>query len=211
MQNIICKLKEALLGQKVYYFIVLLFFCTGLVIGVYTVSYMDGRSRNDLLSYFGNFSNGMGEMNVDYGELLILTLKKNLFLIIPVIILSFTFFGSIIILIIDLIKGFTLGYTFTFLLSTFEGNGLTLALASTIPQNLIYIPCYISLSVIGIYISTNCFRERFFKRYSTTKLELIKGLTNFLFIILVFFSIGLIVETYVCPSIIKFVLVNFYS
>ena len=211
MKNFLEKFKEAFRGQKIYYMLVVLLFCIGLVIGGYTVKYMDDRNKNDLLSYFGTFSSGMGERNVDYFELLLLTLKKNLLLIIPILVLGFTFFGSIIILIIDLIKGFSLGYTFTFLLSTFEGKGLILALASTIPQNLIYIPCFISLSVIGIYFSTNCFKERFLKKYAVTKGELIKTFGNMVFFIIVFFSIGLIIETYVCPNLIKFVIQNFYT
>ena len=210
MKDFLGKLKEIFRGQKIYYLLVLLLFCMGVGIGVYTVKYMDDRNKSDLISYFGTFTNAMGERNVDYGELFLITLKKNLFLIIPILILGFTFWGSVIILIIDLVKGFSLGYTFAFLVSTFEGKGLILALSSIVPQNIIYIPCFISLSVIGIYFSTNSFKERFSKKYALPRTELINGFRNIVFLILVFFSFGLIIETYICPNLIKFVIRNFY-
>ena len=210
MKDFLEKLKGMFRGQKIYYLLVLLFFCMGVVIGVYTVKYMDERNKSDLISYFGTFTNAMGEKNIDYGELFFITLKKNLILIIPILILGFTFWGSFIILIIDLVKGFSLGYTFTFLISTFEGKGFILALASIVPQNIIYIPCFISLSVIGIYFSTNSFKEHFSKKYSMPRVELINSFRNIVFLILVFFSFGLIIETYICPNLIKFVINNFY-
>ena len=210
MKDFLDKLKEIFRGQKIYYLLVLLLFCMGVVIGIYTVKYMDERNKSDLISYFGNFTNAMGERNIDYFELFSITLKKNLFLIIPILILGFTFWGSFIILIIDLVKGFSLGYTFAFLISTFEGKGLVLALASIVPQNIVYIPCFISLSVIGIYFSTNSFKERFSKKNALSRFELLKEFKSIVFIILVFFSFGLIIETYICPNIIKFVIRNFY-
>jgi len=210
MKDFLDRLKEIFRGQKIYYLLVLLLFCMGVVIGVYTVKYMDERNKSDLISYFGNFTNSMGERNVDYWELFSITLKKNLFLIIPILILGFTFWGSFIILIIDLVKGFSLGYTFAFLISTFEGKGLVLALASIVPQNIVYIPCFIALSVIGIYFSANSFKERFSKKNALSRFELLKEFKNIVFVILVFFSFGLIIETYICPNLIKFVISNFY-
>ncbi|NLK93639.1 MAG: stage II sporulation protein M [Clostridiales bacterium] len=197
--------------HKLYYLLVLLLFCIGIVIGICTVKYMDPTNKSDVTSYFNTFVNGASERTTDYGDLFLKVLKKNMLLLIPIILLSLTFFGAPLILICDLVKGFTLGYTFTFLLTTFNGKGFILALASVIPQNLFYIPCYIAISVIGINMSNKTLKERFLKSPVKSKIEKIKNISNSLVMILIFFIIGVMVETYLGPNIIKFVLEKFYT
>jgi len=209
MNFLLSKLNATFRDKKAYFFIVLIMFCLGISFGLYTVKYMGASDRKDLMSYFSSFTNSIGSQPVNYGTLLFEVIKKNILIIIPIFALGLTFFGAPVILILDLLKGFTLGYTFSFMVTTFEGKGIGLALVSVIPQNLIYIPCFIALSVISLSMSTEKFKGKFFKQIKS-KDPFFDGVLNKLIGILVLFTIGIVIETYISPSLIKFVAQKFY-
>lgn len=209
MNFIINKLNTTFRDKKAYFFIVLIMFCLGISFGLCTVKYMSESDKNDLSSYFLTFTNSIGSEPVNYGNLLMQVIKKNLLIIVPIFILGLTFFGAPLILILDLFKGFTLGYTFSFMVSAFEGKGIGLAIAAILPQNILYIPCFIALSVISLVISTNKFKERFFKR-NKGKDTFLDGVGNKLIIVVILFIGGMMIETYVSPTLIKFIATKFY-
>ena len=208
--EIISKLNLNKKENKFYYFMVFIFFCVGIALGTYIVKYMSARDATDLTSYFSTFTESIAKEAVNNKVLLFNILKKNLMLITIIIALSFTVFGTPIILLLDLVKGFTLGYTFSFLISTFDGKGLWLALASTIPQNIIYIPCFIALSIVGIEFSSTKLKDKFFNKGKVNTIverELILKIG----VLACVFIIGTLIEAYLGPNIIKFVVTNVYK
>lgn len=210
MGNVLIKFSEAFKEHKIFYMLVLLFFCIGVVIGVYTVVYMNEVDRNDVTSYFSTFVSSVCEKKISYGNLLLSVLKKSLLLIIPIVLISFTFLGSPIILIIDLIKGFLIGYTFAFIFNSFEGKGLLMAVVSIIPQNLFYIPCIIILSVLGLNVSLGIVKNKIQKNQNNYRLEFIREKGSVYFFTLCFLIMGILFETYISPSIIRLVVTKFY-
>ena len=207
--EIINKLNLSKKENKFFYFMVFIFFCVGIALGTYIVKYMRASDASDLTSYFSTFAQSIVKEPVNNKALLLNVLKKNLILLTVLITISFTVFGTPIIL-LDLIKGFTLGYTFSFLISTFEGKGLWLALVATIPQNIIYIPCFIALSIVGIEFSSTKLKDKFFNKGKVNTIverELIFKIGVFACI----FIIGTFIEAYLCPNIIKFVVTNVYK
>lgn len=208
--EIISKLNLNKKENKFYYFMVFIFFCVGIALGTYIVKYMSARDATDITSYFSTFTESIAKEAVNNKVLLFNILKKNLMLITIIIALSFTVFGTPIILLLDLVKGFTLGYTFSFLISTFDGKGLWLALASTIPQNIIYIPCFIALSIVGIEFSSTKLKDKFFNKGKVNTIverELILKIG----VLACVFIIGTLIEAYLGPNIIKFVVTNVYK
>ena len=197
-------------SKKGYFFIVLIMFCLGLSFGLYTVKYMGPADKNDLIGYFTSFSKSLKNDPINYGSLLIEVVKKNVIIILPIFLFGLAFFGGPVILIIDLLKGFILGYTFSFIATVFDGKGFGLALISIIPQNLIYIPCIIGLSIISLSMSTESFKRKFFKKKIKEEGLFSEDILKKLGIILIMFIVGILVETYVSPSLIKFVATKFY-
>ena len=196
--------------NKIFYFMVFIFFCVGITLGTFMIKYMNYNDSADLTNYFSTFTKSIVTEQVNTKILLLDVLKKNLILLTLIVLFGFTIFGTPLILLIDLIKGFTLGYTFSFLLNSFEGKGIWLALASTVPQNIIYIPCFIALSIVFIQFSSMKLRDRFFNKGKVNTIvekEIIFKVGVFLCV----FIVGTIVETYLCPNIIKFILTNVYK
>ena len=134
--NVIDKLNNSYRENRIYYFMVLIFFCVGIALGAFMVKYMNVNDSTDLSNYFSSFTESILVSQVENTKLFFNILIKISITVVIIIILGFTVFGIPFILLIDLIKGFTLGYTFTFLLTTFNGKGIWLAIVSILPQNI---------------------------------------------------------------------------
>lgn len=207
--NIVNKLDSKFRENKMLYILVLVFFCIGIVLGTYTIKYMNVSDTTDLSNYFTTFINSLGDKPVDSKILLLDILKKNLVMIIIILVLSFTIIGSPIILLIDLFKGFTLGYTFSFLLTTFSGKGIWIAFASIIPQNIFYIPFFIGVSIIAVEMSSNKLKYKFTNKITKNNIFTNESLIKLGFLFSLFI-VGVLIETFVCPNLIKFIATKFY-
>lgn len=208
--NLIEKLNSNFRENKIFYLLVLTFFFVGILLGSYTIKYMDGVDAKDLADYFTGFIKSINVEEVKTNELLLSIIKNNIIIILLIIALGFTVFGAPIILIIDLVKGFTLGYTFSFLLTTFEGKGVWLALASTVPQNIFYIPFFIGISIISLELSSVKLKEKFFNGIGSNKLML-NGLVMKLCFFIILFAVGVIIECYMSPGLIRMVVTKVYK
>ena len=58
------------------YVIVIFFICTGIVLGIYAVLYMDDYSKQELKSYINSFLS-IGKIEIPYKELFIKTFINN--------------------------------------------------------------------------------------------------------------------------------------
>lgn len=203
------KLNSNFKENKIFYVLVVSFFFVGILLGSYTIKYMGETNSSDLANYYTTFIKSLNGETIHTNQLLVNILKSNILIIALIIAFSFVSFGGPIILILDLIKGFTLGYTFSFLLTTFEGRGLWLSLVSTIPQNLFYIPFFIGMSIVALELSSFKFGQKFL---GIGKKRIIsKGLIlKFQFLIFLFIA-GVLVEGYICPGLIKLIVTNVYK
>ena len=196
--------------KKNFYLLVLTFFFVGILLGAYTIKYMDGLDAKDLSNYFTGFVKNINSEEIKTNELLISIIKSNILTIVLIIAIGFTTFGAPVILIIDLIKGFTLGYTFSFLLTTFEGKGIWIALTSIIPQNLFYIPFLVGISIISLELSSTKIKEKFFGGTKLNK-NLYGNIVMKLSFFFILFIVGVLVECYLCPGLIRLVVTNVYK
>ena len=200
--------EESMRKNKGAYLMTFLFFSVGIVLGAYTIKYMGDFNRSELSNYFTSFSTNLGSENINHGDILFSSIKNNGILFIAIILLGIFIFGFPFILLIDLWKGYSIGFTFSFLLTTYEYKGIGLALAAIIPQNIFIIPCLILLSTICFSMSFDKFKSKFTKN---KKISIdIAEFGNILIIFSILLGIGIFIEAFISPSIIRFIITTIY-
>lgn len=189
-----------------YYLITILFMATGMIVGLYCVKYMQDVDKGSLINYITAISTSPKGEIMATTKIFINTLKNNLPIIIGLWILGLTFIGAPIVLLINLYKGFSLGFTFSFFIFALKQRGLVLALLGVLPQNLIYVPCIIFLSVIALKGSVAGIKEKFSKKYVNGSYTNVRNYTIIYVITSVIMVAGFLIETFLTPIFINMVL-----
>ncbi|MCT8976016.1 stage II sporulation protein M [Clostridium sp. CX1] len=193
------------------YVVSLLCVCTGIVLGIYSVRYMGGFEKNDLLSYLNNFSTTINSQGVNYQSVFIETVKSNIPILAAVWFLGLTMIGIPVILIIDIIKGFTIGFTMSFVISGMGIKGMWFSLLGVLPQNIIYVPCIIFTSVLAMEFSLMIFKDRNNRQWtSSIWVKVTSYSLSFVLVSIVMF-LGFFMETYITPNMIKFIIASIGS
>lgn len=193
------------------YIISILCVFTGIILGIYSVKYMGDIEQNDLVNYLMNFIDPSNTSGVSYKLIFFQSLKNNLPVIIFLWFLGLTIVGIPIIIIIDLLKGFTVGFTFSFMISGLGKNGIGIAVIGVLPQNLIYIPCIIFASVVSMEFSIMLLKDKFNKQWTSSISTRIIYYSVIFIVLIAFLFIGIIIESYIAPYFIKNLINNLGS
>lgn len=177
----------------------------GFVIGVYIVKYMTTSDKGNLLSYLTDFIKGKNGSSESSRMILFQAIKNNIPLILVIWFLGLTMIGIPIILIIDVLKGFTIGFTVAFFINGFGIKGIGMAMLGVIPQNIIYIPCIIFLSVIAMEFSIKLIKDNSKMSMRRRFFSSIGSYSFFFIIITLIMFLGFFFETYCTPNIIKMI------
>jgi len=193
------------------YIIIVLCFCIGIIIGILTVNHMGNIDDNNLLSYLNNFTTSITKGTISYKTILIETIKNNFSLIIVIWFLGFTIIGIPLILFIDIIKGFTMGFTMTFMIKGLGIKGIGLSTLMVLPQNFIYIPCIIISSVIAMEFSLMLLKNKINRQW-TSNIGSKMATYSFTFIFISsIMCLGFILESYLTPNIVRLLVQNIGS
>lgn len=189
-----------------YYLLTILFLATGMIVGLYCVKYMQDVDKGSLINYITAISTSPNGELMSTTKIFINTLKNNLPIVIGLWILGLTFIGAPVVLLINLYKGFSLGFTFSFFIYALKQRGIILALLGVLPQNLIYIPCIIFLSVIALKGSVAATKEKFSKKYVSSSYTNVRNYTLIYMITTAVMASGFLIETFLTPIFINMVL-----
>ena len=197
-------LMESLKENKITFLWVLLFFLVGIVLGSYTVYYMSDFNRVEITTYFNNFLEFLGGNSVSYTSILIDSIKSILPMVAIIVLLGYTAVGTPIILMMDLAKGYVIGFTFSLIVSMLGSKGIMLVLSGLMLQNLIFIPIIMLISVLAIRHSVTKLKMGVSR--DRVKLDVSRAYLNFQGLLSLIIISGIIIETYISPNLIRLVI-----
>lgn len=186
--------------QYVFLSIVLI---AGIIAGSVTVNMISDIQMENILSFINGFLANINNISVDYSSIFYLSLSNNLKTAVILIVLGLSVIGLPFILAVILFRGFVLGFTVGFLIGQFGPKGIVLSVLSILPQNLIILPCIVSIGVTSLTFAMAVIKNRI-KNYQENYSQMVTGylLLNLFFSFLLIIS-GLI-EGYISPVFIRF-------
>ena len=197
-------LMESLKENKITFLWVLLFFLVGIVLGSYTVYYMSDFNRVEITTYFNNFLEFLGGNSVSYTSILVDSIKSILPMVAIIVLLGYTAVGTPIILMMDLAKGYVIGFTFSLIVSMLGSKGVMLVLSGLMLQNLIFIPIIMLISVLAIRHSVTKLKMGVSRERE--KLDVSRAYLNFQGLLSLIIISGILIETYISPNLIRLVI-----
>ena len=197
-------LMESLKENKITFLWVLLFFLVGIVLGSYTVYYMSDFNRVEITTYFNNFLEFLGGNSVAYTSILVDSIKSILPMVVIIVLLGYTAVGTPIILMMDLAKGYVIGFTFSLIVSMLGSKGIMLVLSGLMLQNLIFIPIIMLISVLAIRHSVTKLKMGVSR--DRVKLDISRAYLNFQGLLSLIIISGILIETYISPNLIRLVI-----
>ena len=197
-------LMESLKENKITFLWVLLFFLVGIVLGSYTVYYMSDFNRVEITTYFNNFLEFLGGNSVAYTSILVDSIKSILPMVAIIVLLGYTAVGTPIILMMDLAKGYVIGFTFSLIVSMLGSKGVMLVLSGLMLQNLIFIPIIMLISVLAIRHSVTKLKMGVSR--DRVRLDVSRAYLNFQGLLSLIIISGILIETYISPNLIRLVI-----
>ncbi len=204
MRIFFSRLMESLKENKITFLWVLLFFLVGIVLGSYTVYYMSDFNRVEITTYFNNFLEFLGGNSVSYTSILVDSIKSVLPIVVIIVLLGYTSVGTPIILMMDLVKGYVIGFTFSLIVSMLGSKGIMLVLSGLMLQNLIFIPIIMLISVLAIRHSVTKLKMGVSR--DRVKLDISRAYLNFQGLLSLIIISGILIETYISPNLIRLVI-----
>ena len=198
MRNIKKVIEEHITRNVKTYFILIIIFLLGLIIGLIVVNNSSAEQETEITNYINYFVTELKNgSKLDYFKLLKSSFANNLFLVIILWFMSSTVIGIPIVYGMVGYKGFCMGYTISSVVLTLgTGKGIAFVLSSMLIHNIILIPCMLAVAVSGINLYKSIIKDR---RKENIKIEIIRH-TVFCFIMLAMMAVGSLVETYVSSN-----------
>lgn len=135
---------EYIMKNKRNFIIISILFCVGIAIGISFINNSNELQKEELNGYIRNLIENIKETeNINNIELLKLSVKENIKIILIIWFLGCTIIGGMFIYITIIYRGFCLGYTISALIAVLGvKQGIIISIISLLFQNIIFLPSF---------------------------------------------------------------------
>ncbi len=197
------RIKQHISENRPQYIMVIIIFLVGLVMGSYQVPGLDGGVKSQLSGMVDDYLRGGMDGSLSGQEILGAAFLKQLKATVLLWFLGLTVIGFPLILGFIWFRGFSLGFTVSFLLHGRAGAGILITIISILPQNIIYIPFFLAWSVMAINFSIYVLKGR---NSGVPLGRAVMGYTIIMLAYLLLFLAGAFVEAYLSPWFLSLIL-----
>lgn len=183
------------------YFLVLLFFILGVAAGTYGVEKLRAEQVQELGLYLDRFLQQAGMIEVDASKAMREALYNDMTTVLAVYLLGLTVIGVPVMLGLLFARGFVLGFTIHFLAREKNVEGVILACAAILPQNIFLVPALLMGGVASLSFSLLLGR-----RFFNTKVQVWPSFvvySGFMLLIAACFAGAVLVEVYLTPLLVR--------
>lgn len=183
----------------VLYIIIVFAIITGFTSGTFTAGSMTESQKSGLSEYMEQFFSLLGSEPVKRGTIFWDSLWQHFKVIFLIYICGLFIIGIPFIIFLAGTRGFLLGFTIGFIVGQYGLGGFLFMLICILPQALIYLTCYIGISVMAFELSLKKLKNR---HISVNREQRLKKLTPYTGKILIFLLIVLfscVIEAFVTP------------
>lgn len=186
-------------NNKREYLIVIILFFIGLIIGVLFVNNLNDIKITEVNNYLNELCNNITQKeNIDLFNIFKKSMKSNIFIMFLLWLGASTIVGIPIVYGINIVKGFSIGFTISCLLSSLgTGNGLLLSFSFLMLHNIIFIPVMFSTCVSGVKLYKSIMKN---KQRNNIKIEILRH-TIFCLLMLALLIFSSLIEAYVSTNI----------
>jgi stage II sporulation protein M len=204
VKNTFKKIQAVIAENRIIFLWILLFFLIGIVLGSYTIYYMSDMGKVEIGGYFNNFLEFIQTTEIEYTSILLNSIKGIIPITMIIILLGYTLIGFPFVLLINLFKGYILGFTLALVITVLGTSGFTVILATLIIQNLIFVPIIIMISILSMRASVIKFKS--LRKDSARNEFNNKDYMTIQGILTGFIMLGIIIETYISPNLARLVI-----
>ncbi|MGO1368795.1 MAG: stage II sporulation protein M [Senegalia sp. (in: firmicutes)] len=177
----------------------------GISAGVITIKIMSQAQRSEISNFLSDFFKIIDKQKIQNTALLKNSILNNFKTGIVIWAMGIIVIGVPVTFTLILFRGFTIGFSIGFIISNFGFKGFLLSFLALTPQNIFIIPGFIILASLSTSHSINVIKSRKnLKRESI--LKQIIPFSFFSLLTLVCFVIGGLIEAYITPYLIKFII-----
>lgn len=185
------------------YISLIIFLIVGTSIGAIAAKTLDFSEKKSLLLFINNYFLIMDKGGINNFTVFYNAMKRNFQPVFFIWLFSITAVGIPVILFIVSFFGFIIGFTVAFFVEGLGIKGLLFIIIAVLPQNIIYIPCLIVVTYLGIKFSINIVRKYLNKRNYFSFGNNLTNHTIYFSIMFLIMGVGALLEAYLSPTIIK--------